>query len=266
MTIHLTYPEGVALIAGGTGRVGSGCVERLAEAGVPLVFTYRGNEQKAHAFRDRLQEAGHKVECRQMELSDDGSIATAIAFAQEKWGRLHTVISAGGPMIPFAKLADVGAAAVGRFLEEDAIGIYRLCAQAVQVMRVSGGGSITLCTTIANRRVVDLDGMSPFSKGTTEALVRQIAAEEADFNIRCNAVPIAWTADETAEEQIAMISAMPSPERARAITIIRQMESGTRMGRPCRTGETGYLFAFLASDQASFITGQSIAADGGFSL
>jgi NAD(P)-dependent dehydrogenase (short-subunit alcohol dehydrogenase family) len=44
------------------------------------------------------------------------------------------------------------------------------------------------------------------------------------------------------------------------------MESGTRMGRPCRTGEAGYLFAFLASDQASFITGQSIAVDGGFSL
>jgi len=136
----------------------------------------------------------------------------------------------------------------------------------VKAMRASGGGSIILSTTIANRRVVDLDGLSPFSKGAIEALVRQVAAEEAGFNIRCNAVPISWTADESAEEQITLISAMPSPDREHAVTIIRQMEGGTRMGRPCHTAESGYLFAFLASDQASFITGQSITADGGFSL
>jgi 3-oxoacyl-[acyl-carrier protein] reductase len=266
VAITLTFPDGVALVAGGTGRVGAGCVERLAEAGVAVVFTYKGNEAKAHSLRDRLLAAGHRVECRRMDMAQDRSVAEAIAFACEKWGRLHTVISAGGPMIPFAKLADVGASVVTRFVEDDAIGIYRLASQAVQAMRASGGGSIVLCTTIANRRVVDFDGMSPFSKGAIEALVRQIAAEEADSHIRCNAVPISWTADDTAEEQIALISAMPSPERELAITIIRQMEAGTRMHRPSGTRDAGNLFAFLASDQAAFITGQSVAIDGGFSL
>ena len=114
--------------------------------------------------------------------------------------------------------------------------------------------------------MVDYDGVSPFSKGTVEALVRQIAAEEADAGIRCNAVPVSWVFDATAEEQIAQMEGLPEPGRSHVIALIRQLDAQTRLRRPATMLEAGNLFAFLASDQASYITGQSIRLDGGFSL
>ena len=70
MALCLTYPAGAALIAGGTGRVGEGCVRRFAQAGVPLVFTYNSNAAKAHALESELRAAGHRVHAVPMALTD----------------------------------------------------------------------------------------------------------------------------------------------------------------------------------------------------
>ncbi len=267
MPLCLTYPEGAALVAGGTGRVGEGTMRRLVEAGVPVVFTYNSSADRARALEADLRAVGHDVHAVPMSLTDGASIDAAIARAVEVGrGRMHTVISAGGPLMPFAKMADVDEAALEQFIAEDAMGAFRLFSRCVAAMRRSGGGSLTACTTIANFRVVDYDGVSPFSKGTVEALVRQIAAEEADVGIRCNAVPVSWVFDATAEEQIAQMEGLPEPGRSHVIALIRQLDTQTRLRRPATMLEAGNLFAFLASDQASYITGQSIRLDGGFSL
>ena len=176
------------------------------------------------------------------------------------------MISAGGPLLPFAPIADIPEESLEAFLLQDAMGVLRLFSRSVALLRASGGGSLTACTTIANFRVVDFDGASPFSKGSVEALVRQIAAEEAGNGIRCNAVPVAWVNDLSAQAQVAQMDQVPEPERGYIIAIIRQMEAQTRLGKPATTLDAGDLFAYLASDQARFVTGQSIALDGGFSL
>ena len=267
MALSLTYPEGAALVAGGTGHVGEGVVRCLAKADLPVVFTYNRGAERAHALEANLRSAGHTVRAVQMALTDGGSIDAAISAAQELGrGRMHTVISTGGPMIPFSRIADVDEQALEQFMAEDAMGAFRLLARGVKAMRNTGGGSLTACTTIANYRVVDFDGASPFSKGSVEALVRQIAAEEADAGIRCNAVPVSWVFDATVEQQIEQMAALPEPERGHVVTLIRQLEAQTRFHRPADMMEAGHLFAFLASDQASYITGQSVRLDGGFSL
>jgi len=144
--------------------------------------------------------------------------------------------------------------------------INRLATRAVPKLRANGGGSITLCTTIANRRVVDLDGLSPFSKNAVEAMVRQIAAEEAGSRIRCNSVAVSWVTPLSKDQQIAEMAPLPQPDRDLIVGVIEHMAAGTRMDRPQLPIECGYLFAFLASEQAQCITGQSVAFDGGFSL
>lgn len=267
MPLFLTYPEGAALIAGGTGHVGEGSMRRLVEAGVPVVFTYNRGADRARALEAELRAAGHNVHAVQMALTDGASIDAAIARTEELGnGRMHTVISAGGPLMPFARIADVAEPALEQFIDEDSLGAFRLLSRAVRAMRQTGGGSLTACTTIANFRVVDFDGVSPFSKGSVEALVRQIAAEEADAGIRCNAVPVSWVFDATAEEQIAQMQDLPEPGRSHVIALIRQLAAQTRLRRPADILEAGNLFAFLASDQASYVTGQSVRLDGGFSL
>jgi NAD(P)-dependent dehydrogenase (short-subunit alcohol dehydrogenase family) len=266
MSLRLTFPKGGTLVSGGTGRVGEGIVRCLAEAGVPLVFTYRGSADKAARLEDELRAAGAPVRSCWMDNSDVASIDSAIASAEETGGPLRTAIWSGGPPFAFDKLADIPPDVAGRFLEDDAMGAYRLMSRAVPRLRAAGGGSITLCTTIANRRVVDLDGLSPFSKNAVEAMVRQVAAEEAGSRIRCNSVAVSWVSPLSKAQQIAEMAALPQPERDTIVGVIEAMADGTRMDRPQLPIECGYLFAFLASEQAACITGQSIAFDGGFAL
>jgi NAD(P)-dependent dehydrogenase (short-subunit alcohol dehydrogenase family) len=266
MPLQLTFPQGATLVSGGTGRVGEGIVRCLAQAGVPLVFTWRGSEGKAAALEAELRASGANVRATHMDNADAESIDRAIALAEEIGGPLRTVMWSGGPAFAFDRLADIPPEVAGQFLQDDAMGAYRLMSRAVPRLRANGGGSITLCTTIANRRMVDLDGLSPFSKNAVEAMVRQIAAEEAPARIRCNAVAVSWVSPLTKDQQIAEMAALPPADRTRVVGLIETMSAGTRMDRPQQPIECGWLFAFLASEQAQCITGQSVAFDGGFAL
>ena len=121
-------------------------------------------------------------------------------------------------------------------------------------------------TTIATGRVIAYDGLSAFSKGAVQALVRQIAAEEAENGIRCNDVAIGLVTDASADDMAAVRDALPSPTGERFGALISQLQSLLRLGRVGTPAEAGMLFAFLASEQAGFLTGQRVAIDGGITL
>ncbi|MDB5583626.1 MAG: family oxidoreductase [Bradyrhizobium sp.] len=266
MAITLTYPEGGALVTGGTGRVGEGIVRQLSLAGVPLVFTYRGSAARAHELESELRTAGHRVWAQPMDMEDITSVQQALDRVVAECGRLSTVACGAGVTVGFNKIADFAVAEIERFVNGDALGYYRIFHAAIPMLRASGGGSIITCTTIATRRVIAYDGISPFSKGSVDALVRQVAAEEAGHNIRCNSVAIGWVESRTIAEvraQTPPAPAEPKTEIDRMIVLMNQMLDIVRLGRPCTPEEAGNVFAFLASNQASYVTGQSIALDGG---
>jgi NAD(P)-dependent dehydrogenase (short-subunit alcohol dehydrogenase family) len=230
MAITLTFPNGGALIAGGTGRLGEGMVRQFAKAGVPQVFTFAGNEDKARALEAELKDEGHVVAAVRMDAQDMGSIRAALDRVIADHGRVHTVAVGAGVPVTFAKMADFPVEEVERFVA----------------------------------------GMSPFSKGSLDALVRQLAYEEAENGIRVNAIAIGWLDRLTIEETRQYIPA-GRPETFETQTdmtraILDQMEGLIRFHRPGTLEEGGNLAAFLASDQASFLTGQIIDFDGGATL
>ena len=266
MPIQLSFPKGCALVAGGAGNVGLGVTRRLAEAGLPVTFTYVGNETRAKSVEAVLQGEGLSVWACRMDMRDAASIDAAIEFAQDKGGRLHTVACASGARVPFENLADFDIETVERFFDADGMAYYRLVNRAVPVLRAGGGGTITLCTTIALFRVIAFDGISPFSKGAVDALVRQIAWEEARNNIRCNAVPIGLVGAEPIEEVEAALDRLPEAVQPKVKAMFNLIKSMLRITRRTSPEAAGDLFAFLASDQAASLTGQSIALDHGATL
>lgn len=270
MALALTFPDGGALVTGGTGRLGEGIVRQLAKAGVPQVFTYMGSQDRAMALEAELAAAGHRIVAMQMDTEDQASIDAALARVVSEYGRLHTVAVGAGVPVSFARMADFPVETIEKFMAGDALGYFRLFKAAIGVMRGSGGGAIVACSTIATRRVVEFDGISPFSKGSIDALVRQLAYEEADSGIRVNAIAVGWIDRETLEETRRWVPAGP-PEKAETQlemtqAILNQMEGLVRFHRPGTQEEGGNLVAFLASEQASFLTGQIIAFDGGATL
>lgn len=264
MSLALTFDPGAMLVSG-SGRVGAGVVRVLAQAGVPVVFTYNRDETRAAELAKAATAAGGRVKARRMDLADPDSIKAALEDAAAFGGGLRHVVSSGGPMMPFGPMADLDARAVAEFFDADAMGSLRLAQAAIPYLRADGG-SISFCTTIANYRIVDYDGASPFSKGAVEALMRQIAYEEAKKGVRANSVAVSWVSDLSKEQQLVDVSAAPEPSLTYLYALIHQMYDGTPLERPAASDEAGYLFAFLASRQAAYITGQSIRFDGGFAL
>lgn len=275
MTLTLSFPPGGALVAGGTGRVGAGVVRQLARAGVPVLFTHRGLPAtpaagRAEALASELKAAGFEVVHQRMDFSEPQTIQAVVSAVIERWGRLHSVISGAGYQVPFGKIADFPTEDIEAHYQGDFFGHARLYREAILHMRKSGGGSLASCTTIANRRVIDFDGVSATAKAALESLTRQIAAEEGPNGIRCNCVGIGWVAEEslaqTREQLPAATANPPATPMEMAISLTRQMIGRTRLPRFSLPEEAGNLFAFLASDQASYITGQAIDFDGGMSL
>jgi NAD(P)-dependent dehydrogenase (short-subunit alcohol dehydrogenase family) len=266
MGIGLSFPEGCALVAGGCGAVGAGVTRQLAVAGLPVTFTYVGNEARARELETRMRDQGLRVWARRMDLNEPASIDEAISFAQSQGGRLHTIACTAGARVPHDNIADLEIEKVERFMAGDVMAYYRLVNRGVPVLRAGGGGSITLCTTIALARVICFDGISPFSKGAVHALARQVAWEEAAHGIRCNTVPISWVSTESSEVTRKRLESVSSPKRERFTALFDQIRTMMRLPGPVPPEQVGNLFAFLASEQAAFITGQSISADGGATL
>jgi NAD(P)-dependent dehydrogenase (short-subunit alcohol dehydrogenase family) len=268
VALALSYPLGAAFVAG-TGVVGTPTAERFAQAGVNVALTYHGSRERAESLAARLAgDYGVEALALRVDLRDDTSVAAGLDRAAERLGPLRTVVYAAGPTLEFAAIRDLPASKVEDFLLRDTLCCYRLFHFAIPRVAVSGGGSLTACVTMANRRVIDNDALSSMPKAAVEALVRQVAAEEAPNGIRANAIGVGWMGGwaNTFDEARAAVASMPAEMAAQVSPMIEQMISLIRMRRPGSGGEAADLIAYLASEQASYVTGRTVCVDGGASL
>jgi NAD(P)-dependent dehydrogenase (short-subunit alcohol dehydrogenase family) len=272
MTISLTFPEGGALMAGGTGSIGHGVVEGLGRAGVPVLFTYLGapgrdSEAKAKALVERLTVKGYQVRARRMDMRVPEEVEAALDELEAWTGRVHSVMTTAGAPVPFAKTADYTVEQIEDFMAGDALAYFKLFRSGVQRLRKGGGGTLCCTTTIDVGKLALYNGASGMSKGAVEAMMRHIAVEEAPANIRANYVRIGWAGDDSFANHQDWLEppkgGEPKTQAEMLASIGRSHMLGMAMQRPGSLREVGDVFAFLASDQASYLTGQCIKMDGG---
>lgn len=265
--IALTFPPGAALVAG-SGNIGAAVTRRLALAGVPVVFTYQKNVQRAQALQQQVAAQGGAAQAVQLDFEDAAAVQHVVAETARRHGRLHTVVYCSGPSIPFLTVREMPAETLAYHFRADTLGCFRLFQHAIPLLEAGGGGSLTACVSMANHRALETDGLSTIPKAAVESLVRQVAAEEAGNGIRANAVPIGWVggfANSFAEAR-AYTAAMSGPEATATRALMEKIMSWIRMGRPGTGEEAANIVAFLASEQASYVTGCLIPADGGATL
>ena len=248
------FPEGVALVFGGSGGLGSGVVDLLSKCGTNVAFTYLNNKEAAETNIAKVEANGQKASASSVDLLDVGKVEEFVNAAKDEFGRIHSVVFATGPFLHILPILDADPDDVYKTLDTDIKGFYHVLRAVVPVLREGGGGSITALTTAAIHRYISTDALSSVPKSGVQHLCTAIAREEGHNGIRANCVAVGLIAVGLSQE-------IDSPPGG----ILDQWMQQVALGRPGAPEELFDTVVFLASENAGYISGQSLPVDGGYS-
>lgn len=250
--IRSTMQGKVALVTGGGTGIGRASALAFARAGASVVIANRSREAGEETAR-LLDKAGGKARFVQTDVTKPQDVERMVGATLDAFGGLHFAFNNAGIEGDIAFTADSTEENWRRVLDVNLLGAWRCMQHEIRHMVASGGGAIVNCSSIAG--LVGTRGLAPYvaSKHALLGLTKTAALEYAEAHVRVNAVcpgPI----DTPMLDRII-------GERAEFRTQIEQTEPVRRIGRP---EEVAGAAVWLCSDEASFVTGQALAIDGGW--
>ena len=242
-----------AFVVGGSGGLGSAICRALAAEWDHVVVGYRNGRDKAEEIAGAI-DGGVAVRC---DVTDADSVSSSIADAAARFGGIGTMVFAGGVAIGQPFVSRIDEAGWREVIETELIGFTRVVAAALPVFRKQRAGNFVSVVSVANYSYPPGDALSSVPKAGIEALGRAIAKEEGRYGIRANMVAPGII---DAGLGAAFLQTLYTPEVWEAQ---KQRIALRRFGSDDEIAEA---VAFLASDRARYITGQTLIVDGGFSL
>ena len=248
------FSEGAAIVFGGSGGLGTGIVNLLAESGSDVAFSFHKNKESAERNLSDIEKIGRSGLIASVYLLDMKNVQNFVNDAKEKFGRIHSVIFATGPFLHIMPVLEAKPEDVYKTIDTDIKGFYHVLRAVVPVLKEGGGGSITALTTAAIHKYISTDGLSSIPKAGVQHLCTAIAREEGHHGIRANCVAVGLIAVGLSQE-------IDSPPGG----ILDQWMNQVPLGRAGDPKELFDAVVFLASDNAGYISGQSLPVDGGYS-
>lgn len=237
----------IALITGAARGLGFEMAKALGLAGASVLINGRDQTRLSEAAV-QLEELGVNAQAVAFDIGDE--LAAEIAFS--KLPRLDILINNVG-MRDRRTLFEFERADIQKMLDLDLIAPLELSRHAARLMMDQGGGRIINITSIAGDLARPGDAAYTAAKGGLGGLTRALAAELGPHNITVNAIAPGYFATEANAEMV-------KDKKTQS-----WLEERTSLGRWGRPDELAGAAVFLASDAASYITGQTITVDGGMS-
>lgn len=251
------FPEGVALVVGGSGGIGSAIARGFAEAGVTLAITYRHNQARADAVAGEIQRGGGTCSAHRVVLGELESVKACIEELVSMHGQIHTIAHAAGTHIDQPYVSRVTPEQWRNTMDWDVNGFFHVVHAALPHLRNSRG-SIVFVSSAGLKRVPPGDVLSVAPKGAIEALMRAIAREEGRYGVRANNVAVG------------VVDAGMFPKLVERGELSQEWIDAATRNTPLRRFGTPEEIAdaavFLASARARYITGQTLFVDGGYTL
>jgi 3-oxoacyl-[acyl-carrier protein] reductase len=250
------FPEGIALVLGGSGGTGQVICERLAAAGTPVAVGYRGNAAAAEETAELVRAHGVEAVLQQVDVTDSPGLQNAVAELVARFGRLHTVVVATGYDIKMRMIREVTPEEWRSVIDNDVNGFFNVVHATLPELRKQGGSYVH----IGSAGVVkwpERDVLSVAPKGAIQQLMKGIAREEGGNSVRANSIAIG-VIDAGIFHRLKDTAFDDEWHRT-----VQQTIALHRYGLPEEVAETA---VFLASRRAGYVTGQTISCDGGWNL
>ena len=244
-----------ALVTGASSGIGEAIAIRFAKEGARVAINYSSGKDRAENVKKQADAAAsNKSITVQADVSNEQQVVKMFETTLREFGRLDILINNSGIQKPVAS-HELEMSDFDRIIGTNLRGAFICSREAIKHFLSRPGGGVIVNNSSVHE-IIPKPKYVPYSisKGGMENMTKTLALEYADRNIRVNAVgpgaivtPInnAWIND----------------PKARA-----EVESHIPMGRPGEADEIAGVFAFLASDESSYITGQTLFACGGLTL
>lgn len=253
-----SFPEGCALVFGGSGGIGSSVGTVFANSGTDIALVYNSRREPADAVAQRAVENGRKATIHCADVADEAQVRETIETVIADHGRIHTIVWGAGPLVDQQYLSEISMDSWRSAFEIEVHGFFSAVQAVLPHMRSKGGGSFVHLGSAGHDWWPERDGLSVAAKAANEQLIRGIAKEEGKWNIRANSVLVGVI---DAGQLHALTEQGQLDERWVGKT--RELLCLKRWGTP---EEIGHACVYFASDQGSYTTGQSISVAGGFGV
>jgi 3-oxoacyl-[acyl-carrier protein] reductase len=250
----------VALVAASSKGLGRAIAEELAAEGAHLVICARGKEALEQTADSIRQRSAVKVVDVAVDVSDPKDAARVVKVALDEFGQVDILVtnSGGPPTGRFESLTPEMWDAATRLLLKSAVELTRAVLPGMKERR---WGRILNVTSIAAKQPIEGLMLSNSLRAAVIGFARTLANEVAPFGVTVNNLLPGYTRTDRVQE---LARAASGKAGASDTDIVSKWEKEIPMGRLGEPREFAALAAFLASERASYITGSSIAVDGGW--
>ena len=243
----------VAVVTGGAHGIGRASAKALAAEGARVAIG-DVDEPDGRACAEEIVDAGGGALFVRTDVTSMDDVRALVGAAVDRWGRLDVMFNNVGVAIA-GSAAEISEDEWSRVIDVNLTGVWRGMRVAIPIMLETGGGSIVNSSSVQGH--VGFIGWSAYaaSQGGIDALTRQAAVEYASRGIRVNSIVPGTILTEMNER---ILREVDDPDALQAEW--RTMHPVGRVGTP---EEVAAVVVFLASDESSFVTGESLRVDGG---
>ncbi len=241
----------VAIVTGASRGIGRACALRLAADGMTVVVNYSHSEAAAAEVVEKIKAAGGDALAVRADVSNPAEVKEMFKTVWKTYGQIDVLVNNAG-IVRDEYLLMLTEENLDACLDLNIKGYLYCAQQAVLKMFRKKSGVIINMSSVSSKMALAGQTVYSATKGAVNSMTRTMAKELAPYGIRVNAVAPGFIATE-------MIDALPEDKRAQYLTEVP-------LGRFGTVEDVASVVSMLASDGASYMTGQTLVLDGGLSL